>query len=162
MGYNKKHVMDNIQDGLKEMEKGKTIMFTDEKLLKESFNQDPNNSPQRIRTFGAQKNPLGWIFTKNSPLVPLFKQTTMKMVENGEFRRVQLKWHGPDIVSEDGADEIEILSIGQLVLPFIIFGLFLIVSIIPLMIECCHKEIKSFTESNEGSGSGKLRVQLET
>ena len=154
--------MDNIQDGLKEMEKGKTIMFTDEKLLKESFNQDPNNSPQRIRTFGAQKNPLGWIFTKNSPLVPLFKQTTMKMFENGEFRRVQLKWHGPDIVSEDGADEIEILSIGQLVLPFIIFGLFLIVSIIPLMIECCHKEIKSFTESNEGSRSGKLRVQLET
>ena len=154
--------MDNIQDGLKEMEKGKTIMFTDEKLLKESFNQDPNNSPQRIRTFGAQKNPLGWIFTKNSPLVPLFKQTTMKMVENGEFRRVQLKWHGPDIVSEDGADEIEILSIGQLVLPFIIFGLFLIVSIIPLMIECCHKEMKSFTESNEGSRSGKFRVQLET
>ena len=154
--------MDNVQEGLKEMEKGKTIMFTDEKLLKESFNQDPNNSPQRIRTFGAQKNPLGWIFTKNSPLVPLFKQTTMKMVENGEFRRVQLKWHGPNIVSEDGADEIEILSIGQLVLPFIIFGLFLIVSIIPLMIECCHKEIKSFTESNEGSRSGKLRVQLET
>ena len=86
----------------------------------------------------------------------------MKMFENGEFRRVQLKWHGPDIVSEEGVDEIEILSIGQLVLPFMIFGLFLIVSIIPLMIECCHKEIKSFTESNEGSRSGKLRVQLET
>ena len=149
--------MDNIQDGLKEMEKGKTIMFTDEKLLKESFNQDPNNSPQRIRTFGAQKNPLGWIFTKNSPLVPLFKQTTMKMVENGEFRRAQLKWHGPDIVSEEGADEIEILSIGQLVLPFMIFGLFLIVSIIPLMIECCYKKITSFSKSSKGSSLAQLQ-----
>ena len=154
--------MENVQEGLKEMEKGKTIMFTNNDLLKEYFNQNSKYSPQRIRTFGAQKRHLGWIFIKNSPLVPLFKQTTMKMVENGEFRRVQLKWHGPDIVSEDGADEIEILSIGQLVLPFIIFGLFLIVSIIPLMIECCHKEMKSFTESNEGSRSGKLRVQLET
>ena len=139
------------------MEQGKTIMFTDEKLLKESFNQDPNNSPQRIRTFGAQKNPLGWIFTKNSPLVPLFKQTTMKMVENGEFSRVQLKWHGPDIVSEDGADEIEILSIGQLVLPFIIFGLFLIVSIIPLMIECCYKKITSFAKISKGSSLAQLQ-----
>ena len=155
MGYNKKHVMDNVQDGLKEMEKGKTIMFTDENLLKRSFNQDPNNSPQRIRTFGAQKSPLGWIFTKNSPLVPLFKQTTMKMFENGEFRRVQLKWHGPDIVSEEGVDEIGILSIVQLVLPFMIFGLFLVVSIIPLMIECCHKKVKSFAEINDVSRSGQ-------
>ena len=84
------------------------------------------------------------------------------MFENGEFRRVQLKWHGPDIVSEDGADEIEILSIGQLVLPFIIFGLFLIVSIIPLMIECCHKKIKSFSEGNDGSRLGQLQAQFET
>ena len=150
--------MDNVQDGLKEMEKGKTIMFTDEKLLKESYNQDPNNSPQRIRTFGAQKSPLGWIFTKNSPLVPLFKQTTMKMFENGEFRRVQLKWHGPDIVSEEGVDEIEILSIGQLVLPFMIFGLFLIVSIIPLMIECCYKKITYFAKSSKGSSLAQLQA----
>ena len=150
--------MDNVQDGLKEMEKGKTIMFTDENLLKGSFNQDTNSFSQRIRTFGAQKSPLGWIFTKNSPLVPLFKQTTMKMVENGEFRRVQLKWHGPDIVSEDGADEIEILSIGQLVLPFMIFGLFLIVSIIPLMIECCYKKITYFAKSSKGSSLAQLQA----
>ena len=149
--------MDNVQDGLKEMEKGKTIMFTDEKLLKESFNQDPNNSPQRIRTFGAQKRHLGWIFIKNSPLVPLFKQTTMKMFESGKFRRAQLKWHGPDIVREEGTDEIEILSIGQLVLPFIIFGLFLIVSIIPLMIECCYKKITSFAKISKGSSLAQLQ-----
>ena len=59
MGYNKKHVIDNVQEDLKEMEKGKTIMYTDENLLKESFNQDANNSPQRFRTFGAKEHHMG-------------------------------------------------------------------------------------------------------
>ena len=108
----KKHVMANVQDGLNELQKGQTIMFTDNDQLTASFNQDPNSS-RRIRTFGAQEIHLGWIFTKNSPLVPLFKQAALQMLENGEFRRVQLKWKGPDIISEEGADELEILSIGQ-------------------------------------------------
>ena len=98
---------------------------------------------QRIKTFGASgKLITGWIFTKNSPLVPLFKQTAMKMFENGEFARVHLKWKGPDIASGKRTDELEteVLGIGQLVLPFTIFGLFLVVSIIPLIIECCHKK----------------------
>ena len=152
--------MDDVQEGLKEMEKGKTIMFTDNDLLKEYFNQNSKYSPQRIRsfrTFGAQEHHLGWIFTENSPLVPLFKQTTIKMFESGEFRRAQLKWHGPDIVREEGTDEIEILSIGQLVLPFMIFGLFLIVSIIPLMIECCYKKITSFARISKGSSLAQLQ-----
>ena len=137
----KKHVMANVQDGLKELEKGQTIMFTDKDILTASFNQDPKNF-QRIKTFGASRKLItGWIFTKNSPLVPLFKQSSLKMFENGEFRRAQLKWKGPDIISEERTDESEILNIGQLVLPFMIFGIFLVVSIIPLMIECCHKKI---------------------
>ena len=149
--------MDNIQEGLKELHKGQTIMFADEDHVKRSFNQDPNSSSQRIRTFGAQQDHSGWIFTENSPLVPLFKQTAMKMYESGEFRRVQEKWNVPDIVSEERVDEIEILSIGQLVLPFMIFGLFLIVSIIPLMIECCYKKITSFAKSSKGSSLAQLQ-----
>ena len=132
--------MTNIQEGLKELEKSKTIMFIPRDLLKASY-QDSNNF-QRIKIFGAsQTRNLGWIFTKNSPLVPLFKQAAMKMLENGEFRRAQLKWNGPDIISAERAHELEILSIGQLVLPFGIFGVFLVVSFIPLMIECCYKKI---------------------
>ena len=138
--------MANVQEGLKELEKGQTIMLTPKDLLKVSLNQDPN-SFQGIRTFGDMEfHLLGWIFTKNSPLVPLFKQAAMKMFENGEFRRVQLKWKGPDTVSKGTTDEIEILSIGQLFLPFAIFVLFLVLSIIPLMIECCHKKITVFAK----------------
>ena len=130
--------MTNIQDGLKELEKSKTIMFIPRDLLKASY-QDSNNF-QRIKIFGAsQTRNLGWIFTKNSPLVPIFKQATMKMLENGDFSRVQSQLIGGDYVSREITDEFEILSIEQLVLPFAIFGLFLIVSFIPLMIECCYK-----------------------
>ena len=138
--------MANVQDGLNELQKGQTIMFTDNDQLTASFNQDPK-SFQRIKTFGASRKLItGWIFTKNSPLVPLFKQTAMKMFENGEFTRVHLKWKGPDIASGKRTDELEteVLGIGQLVLPFTIFGFFLVVSIIPLMIERCHKKITTF------------------
>ena len=153
--------MDDVQEGLKEMEKGKTIMYTDNDLLKEYFNQNSKSSPQRIRTFGAQEHHLGWIFIKNSPLVPLFKQTIIKMFESGELRRAQLKWDAPDIVRKERSDEIEILSIGQLVLPFMIFGLFLIVSIIPLMIECCYKKITSFAKISKGSSLAQLQGSIK-
>ena len=113
--------MANVQEGLKELEKGQTIMYIDKDILKASFNQDPN-SFQRIKIFGASRTiNLGWIFTKNSPLVPLFKQAAMKVLENGEFRRAQLKWNGPDINSGERNHELEILGTGQLVLPFAIF-----------------------------------------
>ena len=118
-------------------------MFIPRDLLKASY-QDSNNF-QRIKIFGAsQTRNLGWIFTKNSPLVSLFKLAAMKMLENGEFRRAQLKWNGPDIISAERAHELEILSIGQLVLPFGIFGFFLVVSFIPLMIECCYKKLPTW------------------
>ena len=134
----KNHVVANVQEGLKELEKGHTIMFSYEDQLKEHLNS------QR-RTFGAVDLYTGWIFTKNSPLVPLFKQAALRMLENGEFRRAQLKWNGPDIISGERAHELEILSIGQLVLPFGIFGFFLVVSFVPLMIECCYKKITHMT-----------------
>ena len=130
----KNHVVANVQEGLKQLEKGHTIMFSYEDQLKEHLNS------QR-RTFGAVDLYTGWIFTKNSPLVPLFKQAALRMLENGEFRRVQSKWNGLDIISREISDELEILSIGQLVLPFAIFGIFIVVSFIPLMIECCYKKI---------------------
>ena len=147
-GYNKKHVIANAHEGLKELEKGLTVMFSTEDQLKASLNQDPNFF-QRIRRFGASEINLGWIFTKNSPLVPLFKQATMKMIENGEFSRVQLKLKGADYISREITDEFEILSIEQLVLPFALFGLFLIVSFILLMIECCYKVNMIQGESEE-------------
>ena len=134
----KNHVVANVQEGLKELEKGHTIMFSYEDQLKEHLNS------QR-RTFGAVDLYTGWIFTKNSPLVPLFKQAALRMLENGEFRRVQSKWNGLDIISREISDELEILSIGQLVLPFAIFGVFIVVSFIPLMIECCYKKITHMT-----------------
>ena len=133
--------MVNVQEGLKELAKSYTIMYSSDAQLKPALSQHPN-SFQKIRTFGASKTHAGWIFTKNSPLVPLFRLAAMEMLENGEFRRVQSKWHGADITSSgEIADELEILSIGQLVLPFAIFGIFLVISFIPLMIECCYKKI---------------------
>ena len=116
-------------------------MYIDKDLLRGAFNQE-SNIFQRIKIFGASKTiNMGWIFTMNSPLAPLFKKAAMKMFENGEFRRVQSKWYGVDINSGEIIDELEILSMGQLVLPFGIFGFFLVVSFIPLMIECCYKKI---------------------
>ena len=100
----KNHVVANVQEGLKALEKDHTIMFIYEDQLRAHLNS------QRIRTFGSVGKHRGWIFTKNSPLVPLFKQAAMRMLENGEFRRVKSKFNGQDIISREITDELEILG----------------------------------------------------
>ena len=131
--------MANVHEGLKELKKGQqTILFTASDVLTSAYNENPNEF-HKIKTFGASK-PLfvGWIFTKNSPFVPLFKQAANKMFENGQLARI--KW---EAIRGQGTDNMEILGIGKLFLPFAIFVALLVISIIPLIIECCHKRFSS-------------------
>ena len=136
--------MPHMHAGLNEMKKGHTIMFVNEDQLLHAFNADIN-SFQGIKTFGASK-PLyhGFIFTKNSPLVPLFKKACMKMSSNGQLQRANLKWLGIKDIKEGGeADDVEILNFGQLFLPFAILVSLLGISIILLMVECSYNRFVS-------------------
>ena len=129
--------MPNVHEGLKKLKSGQTILFTASDVLTSAYNHNPNKF-QNIKTFGASA-PLfvGWIFTKNSPFVPLFKQAANKMFENGQLARI--KWESIRGGAE-GTDNMEILGIGKLFLPFAIFVALLIISIIPLIIEFCYNK----------------------
>ena len=89
--------MANIMAGFEELKKGQTVMFTLNSILRGVSIEDPKSVPQ-IKTFGASKSSNFYmIFTKNSPLVPLFNQAVVEMFQNGQYERTDLKWKGPEI-----------------------------------------------------------------
>ena len=95
-GY-EKHVMANVKAGIKELKKGQTVMFAQTDVLRGAYQEDPK-SIQGIKLFGASMSEYyQFIFTKNSPLVPLFNQAVVSMFQNGQYERTDLKWKGAEI-----------------------------------------------------------------
>ena len=137
-GY-EKHVMPNVKAGFEELKKGQTVMFALLDVLRGAYQEDPK-SMQGIKFFGVSRSEyFQIIFTKNSPLVPLFNQATMRLFENGQFLRTDFKWQGSKI-KDEGAVDLLILTTGQVFLIYAILAFFLGLSIIFLTFECCYKK----------------------
>ena len=137
-GY-EKHVMPNIKAGFEELKKGQTVLFSVLDVLRGAYQEDPK-SMQGIKLFGVSRSEyFNLIFTKNSPLVPLFNQATTRLFENGQFLRTDFKWKGNKI-KDEGAVDILILTSGQVFLIYAILAFFLGLSIIFLTFECCYKK----------------------
>ena len=81
------------------------------------------------------------LLTKNSPLVPLFKQASIETIESGQTSRIDAIWKGAEIKFEGGADKI-VLSSGQTFLLFIFLLTMLGVSLVFLVLEWCLKIFK--------------------
>ena len=134
-----KHVMANVKAGNEELKQGQTIMFVQTDVLRGAYYEDPK-SFQGIKLFGISRSEyFNLIFTKNSPLVPLFNQATTRLFENGQFLRTDFKWKGNKI-KDEGAVDILILTSGQVFLIYAILAFFLGLSIIFLTFEFCYKK----------------------
>ena len=138
-GY-EKHVVANAKAGFEELKKGQIVMFIQTDVLRGAYYEDPK-SMQGIKLFGVSRSEyFKLIFTKNSPLVPLFNQATTRLFENGQFLRTDFKWKGNKI-KDEGVVDILILTSGQVFLIYAILAFFLGLSIIFLTFECCYKKI---------------------
>ena len=92
-----KHVMANVKAGNEELKQGQTIMFVQTDVLRGAYYEDPK-SFQGIKLFGISRSEyFNLIFTKNSPLVPLFNQAVVDMFQNGQYERTDLRWKGAEI-----------------------------------------------------------------
>ena len=156
-GY-EKHVMANVKAGIKELKKGQTVMFAQTDVLRGAYQEDPK-SIQGMKLFGASMSEYyQFIFTKNSPLVPLFNQATTRLFENGHFLRTDFKWQGNKI-EDEGVVDILILTSGQVFLIYAILAFFLGLSFIFLTFECCYKK---FNKSDLKKSQNEFELKTAT
>ena len=102
--------------------------------------KDPKSIPN-IKIFGASKNIyFGLVFTRNSPLIPMFKKATSRTLENGVYKRISFQWQGDKINTQTAVDTM-VLSIGQMFIAFVFMLLFLFMSLFTLCLECIYFKI---------------------
>ena len=156
-GY-EKHAMANVKAGIEELKKGQTVMVALTDVLRGAYQEDPK-SIQGIKLFGVSASEyFKLIFTKNSPLVPLFNQATTTLFENGQFLRTDFKWQGNKI-KDEGVVDLLILTSGQVFLIYAILAFFLGLSIIFLTFECCYKK---FNGSDVKKGQNEFELKTAT
>ena len=121
--------MPDLNAGFEELKKGQTVMFSLDSFLRGKKKENPSSVPN-IATFGNYKpSYYNMLLTKNSPLVPLFKQASIETIESGQTSRIDAIWKGAEIKFEGGADKI-VLSSGQTFLLFVFLLTMLGVSIV--------------------------------
>ena len=127
----------NFKDGYKRLKQGKVVMRVEEGSLRYSNNEDPKSTPN-IKMFGIEKYRYpGNLFTKNSPLVPIFKKAATNAFGKGYYTKIVAKWMGGKIKSQRQTETM-VLSIGQMFLSFIFIVSSLLISFICFTIECCY------------------------
>ena len=133
--------MPDLNAGFEEIKKGQTVMFTLDSFLRGKKKENPSSVPN-IATFGNSKPTYyNLLLTKNSPLLPLFKQAAIQTIESGQTSRIDAIWKGSEIKLEGAADKI-VLSSGQTFLLFIFLLTMLGISLICLGFEWCLKIFK--------------------
>ena len=90
-----------------------------------------------IKTFGKTRSSYyNIIFTKNSPLIPLFLKAATKTFESGKYDRISVKWRGSGIIQE--GNRWSVLSHGQVVFNWILLMCMMGYSLVILILECIY------------------------
>ena len=140
-GGRKKHVMPDLNAGFEELKKGQTVMFSLDSFLRGKKKENPSSVPNIATFVNYKPSYYNMLLTKNSPLVPLFKQASIETIESGQTSRIDAIWKGAEIKFEGGADKI-VLSSGQTFLLFIFLLTMFGVSLVCLVFEWCLKIFK--------------------
>ncbi|XP_059095533.1 uncharacterized protein LOC131890241 [Tigriopus californicus] len=96
-----------------------------------------------LKVFAKQRpQPLGIIFPKNSPLVPIFKLGIRRMKESGLMDFLAKKWEG-SFRQERFQVDVMVLNGGQIIMVYVLMGLGYSLCLVCLIIECiCIKSSK--------------------
>ena len=129
------YLWSNIYDGLQRLEEANTVTYAPESLIR-GVNKAGQIDMSNVKTFGQEKYQYwGLLFTRNSPLLPMFRKATSKTFEYGIFKRSYAKWLGDEIKSQGTVGTIT-LSMGQTFIAFIFIVLFIFLSLFTLFLEC--------------------------
>ena len=135
----------NIEEGIKRIKSGQTIIRAGHWTLSQYYKEHPSDKrPNTIYLPLGAINQHHLIFTENSPLLPMFKSGSVELWETGLLKALEAKWMGKRL-NEPNSDPLHtvVLSLGQMMLVFSILGAAILLSIIILGIEVFWNYIKN-------------------
>ena len=118
------------------------IIHIESGRLKGFFKENPHYTDQNLNTFGRGQT----IFTAiivplNSPLKPIFQKISNHLIEAGTMDHLKINWEGMEI-TQIGSSDFTALSVGQVVLIFLIIILFFGFSFFIFLGEIVHSQSK--------------------
>ena len=130
----------SMEKGLELIKNDQTILHTSDAMLREANRNNPSSFPY-VKTISAalSNSYTHSIFTKNSPLVPVFYKASIKTFEQGQYERITRFWQGQEI-----SVDTMILTGGQVFLIFGVLMLSLMSSFICLFFEIVFFKYKMF------------------
>ena len=140
-----KYNVKTIEKGLELIKNDRTILYTSDAFLRGANRRNPSNFPY-VKTLSAGTSSFtNLIFTKNSPLVPVFSKASIKTFEQGQYERITRFWQGQEIsaLSKNSVDTM-ILTSGQVFLIFGVLMLSLMSSLVCLLLEIIFFRYKRF------------------
>ena len=73
--FPEKYKVDNMKDGFQSLGEGNVVMHVQEGVIRAANKVNPKSTPHNLKIFGADKySYFSIIFTKNSPLIPTFRE----------------------------------------------------------------------------------------
>ena len=111
-----KYFVKSMENGLELIKNDRTILHTTDAKIRAANQRNPSTFPY-IKTISGQATTSfsNLIFTKNSPLVPVFSKASIKTFEQGQYERIASSWQGQEIsaLSKNSVDTM-ILTSGQI------------------------------------------------
>ena len=145
------YLVPDLMTGIKSLNQGgRIILHALDGMLRAAYKDKPHNFPNGMKTIGGTRlKYFPMIFTKNSPLTPMFKNGVIRSFEKGQYDRLSILWQGhANIIKSDsnnvglGIDTM-VLSAGQV---FLIFGLLTALIVLAFFVLICelivHRKMK--------------------
>ena len=135
-------VYNSVKEGLDLLKNEQAIIHIESGRLKGFFKENPHYTDQNLNTFGRGQT----IFTAiivpiNSPLKPIFQKMSNHLIEAGTMDHLKINWEGMEI-TQIGSSDFTALSVGQVVLIFVIIILFFGFSFFIFLGEIVHSHSK--------------------
>ena len=126
-------VYNSVEEGLKFLREGQSVIHISERMLKRYFLERPYIQ-QPVKVFGKGKPEFKTIIvTLNSPLKPIFQFGITSLMQGGASDRVLGKWEGPSLV--DIPVDTMVLNFGQVILCFMVTGIITSMAIFAFLFE---------------------------
>ena len=132
-----KYKVKSIEKGLELIKNDRTILHVSDAMLRGANRKNPSTFPYvKTLSVSTSDNFDNLMFTKNSPLVPVFSKGARKTFERGQHERITKLWQGQEIsaLSKSSVDTM-ILTSGQVFLVFGVLMLSLLSSLVCLLFE---------------------------
>jgi len=117
--------------------KGQNIPFVKQFFFQILFGRENPFHAQQLKIFGKEKPSFNaLIFTKYSPLKPIFNLGWVRLRENGKYRKTYSDWEGLGDPGEASSVDKMVLAPGQIILVYGVMGFAFVTC---LTILCCEK-----------------------